>query len=183
MKKRILISQIAALAVIILSKPADWTLFAAGAGLMVLGQTIRFLASAAIVKSKTLTVSGPYAVIRNPLYLGTAVIMLGLLTALSNPQELLRTALAWLAAAASFTLIYRVQIKTEEEFLAAAYGAQFAAYKERVPAIFPRPSGLSGFFDRSAYSGDTFRKNKEWRGLLGMAAAAAIVGIRIEYGF
>ena len=183
MKKRILVSQIIAIAVIILAKPAGWTLFSAGMGVMLLGQLIRVLASAAIVKSRTLTVTGPYAAVRNPLYLGTAFMVLGLLIALSNPQAPLRTALAWLVTAVSFILIYRVQIKAEENFLRGEYGDQFLEYMKRVNCILPRPSAISEFFDRDAYSREVFLKNKEWRGLAGMAAVAAVIWARINYGF
>jgi len=183
MKKRILVSQIIAVAVLVLAKPASWKLFIAGFSVMALGQLIRFLASSAIVKSKTLTVSGPYSVVRNPLYLGTAFMVLGLLVSLSNPQTPLRTALAWLIMTVSFTLIYRVQIKAEEEFLLSAYGSEFERYRERINALLPRPCGLSGFFDGGAYSWEIFRKNKEWRGFLGMLALAAVVAARIKYGF
>ena len=183
MRNRILLSQITALAVIVISRPADWVFFAAGSVVMAFGQFIRILASAAIVKSKTLTVNGPYAAVRNPLYLGTALIALGLLISLSNPQAPLRTGLAWLTAAFSFTMIYRVQIRAEEEFLRSVYGPEFDEYKARVNAIVPRPSDIAGFFDTGAYSLETFRKNKEWRGLAGMAALAALVAARIKYGF
>jgi protein-S-isoprenylcysteine O-methyltransferase Ste14 len=183
MKKRILVSQIIALAVIILARPASWKFFAAGVSVMALGQLIRILASSAIVKSKTLTVTGPYAVVRNPLYLGTAFMVLGLLISLTNPQAPLRTALAWLVTVVSFTLIYRVQINAEEEFLLATYGAQFDEYRRRVNSILPRPAAVPEFFNGSAYSREIFRKNKEWRGFLGMAAVAVIVAARIKYGF
>ena len=183
MKKRILVSQIVAAAVIMLAKPASWTLFAAGMGIMLLGQLIRALASAAIVKSRTLTTTGPYAAVRNPLYLGTAFMVLGLLTALSNPQAPLRTLLVWLVTAVSFTLIYRVQIKAEENFLQGEYGAQFSDYMKRVNSILPRPGAIPEFFDRRAYSMQVFLKNKEWRGFTGMAAVAAIIWARIYYGF
>ena len=183
MKNRILLSQFIALAVIILSKPASWVFFAAGSAVMLFGQLIRILASSAIVKSRTLSVNGPYAVVRNPLYLGTAFIMLGLLISLSNFQTPLRTVLAWLTAGCSFILIYRVQIRAEEEFLLSAYGPEFERYKKRVNAIIPRPADIAGFFDAKAYSLETFRRNKEWRGLSGMAALAALVAARIKYGF
>jgi len=183
MKKRILVSQIVALAVIALARPASWNFYTAGALVMALGQLIRLLASSAIVKSRTLTVTGPYAAVRNPLYLGTAVMVLGLLLSLSNPQAPWRTALAWLVTVVSFTLIYRVQIKAEEEFLLETYGAEFERYRTRVNSILPRLSAVREFFDGNAYSWEVFRKNKEWRGFMGMAAAALIVAARIKYGF
>ena len=183
MKKRILLSQLIALAVILLSKPDSWAFFSAGLSVMAFGQLIRVLASSAIVKSRTLTVSGPYAAVRNPLYLGTAFMVLGLLISLSNLQSPLRTGLAWLITICSFTLIYRIQIRAEEDFLLSAYGPEFERYRARVNAIIPRLSGLAGFLDLSAYSLETFLKNKEWRGFSGMAAVAAIVAARIKYGF
>ena len=183
MKKRILISQIVAIAVIILARPASWPLFAVGMGVMLLGQLIRVLASAAIVKSRTLTVTGPYAAVRNPLYLGTAFMVLGLLITLSNTQAPLRTALTWLVTAVSFILIYRVQIKAEEEFLRGEYGAKFSEYTQRVNSILPRFRSIPEFFDRNAYSREIFLKNKEWRGFAGMAAVAAVIWARINYGF
>ena len=183
MKNRILVSQIVAVAVIMLAKPASWALFATGMGVMLLGQFIRLLASAAIVKSRTLTVTGPYAAVRNPLYLGTAFMVLGLLIALSNFQAPLRTALAWLVTTVSFTLIYRVQIKAEENFLRGEYGDQFLEYMKRVNAILPRLGSIPEFFDRNAYSMEVFLKNKEWRGCTGMAAVAVIIWVRINYGF
>jgi len=182
MKKRILVSQMIAVAVLILAKPASWSFFAAGISVMGLGQLIRILASSAIVKSKTLTMTGPYAAVRNPLYLGTAFMVLGLLISLSNPLTPLRTGLAWVITAVSFIIIYRFQIKAEEEFLFSVYGAEFERYKSRVNAIIPRLSGISGFLDANAYSRETFRKNKEWRGFLGMLAVAAVVAARIRYG-
>ena len=183
MKNRILFSQLAAAAVLVLSKPESWSLFAAGTAVMAFGQLIRILASSAIVKSRTLTVSGPYSAVRNPLYLGTAFMVLGLLVSVSNPQAPARTALAWLITVVTFTAIYRVQIKAEEEYLASVYGREFEDYRARVNAIVPRLSSLRGFLEANAYSMETFLKNKEWRGFSGMAAVAAIVAARIKYGF
>ncbi len=183
MKKRILVSQIVAVAVIMLARPDSWSLFTAGMAVMLLGQLIRVLASAAIVKSKTLTVTGPYAAVRNPLYLGTAVMVLGLLIALSNPHDLLRTGIVWLITTISFTLIYKVQIRAEEDFLRGEYGAQYAEYIKRVNSMLPRLRAIPDFFDRNSLSLEVFLKNKEWRGFTGMAAVAAIVWARIKYGF
>lgn len=183
MKKRILVSQIIALIALIIAKPDSWKMFCAGACFMLLGSVIRVLASSAIVKSKTLTVTGPYAAVRNPLYLGTAFIVLGLLVGIYNPRAPLNTALAWLITVVSFALIYRVQIKAEEEFLLTTYGEEFKRYCGQVNAILPRPAGLAGFFDGGAYSWEVFRKNKEWRGFIGMTVVAAIVASRIKYGF
>lgn len=183
MKKRILISQIITLAVIALAKPDSQKLFVAGFITMLFGQTIRLLSSAAIVKSKTLTTSGPYAAVRNPLYLGTALMTIGLLFMLSSPRHPILTAAVWSATLASYLWIYSRQIKSEEGFLSSTYGPQFEAYKKAVPALVPRATDLKSFFDISAYSPEVFKKNKEWRGFCAGLALAAFVFCRIKYGF
>lgn len=183
MKKRILITQLVTLGLLIAARPESWTLFLAGLALMALGQAVRLAASAAIVKSKTLTTTGPYSAVRNPLYLGTMLMTLGLMVMLSSPSRPLLTAGIWAAAIAAFGWVYYVTIKAEEVFLQATYGKDFEAYKAAAPAILPCPRGLAGFFDMDAYSKEVFRKNKEWRGLSAALALAVFVAARIKYGF
>lgn len=183
MKKRILITQIATLLLLLAARPERWDLFWAGLAVMALGQLVRLAASAAIVKSKTLTTSGPYAAVRNPLYLGTMVMTAGLMIMLSSPSRPLLTAGIWAFAVAVFGWVYYVTIKAEETFLFSVYGKDFEAYKAAVPAILPCPRGLAGFFETSAYSREVFVKNKEWRGLTAAAALALLVAARIHYGF
>jgi protein-S-isoprenylcysteine O-methyltransferase Ste14 len=182
-KKRILISQLVTLALLIAARPESWKLFWAGLALMVLGQAVRLAASASIVKSKTLTTTGPYAAVRNPLYLGTMLMTAGLVVMLSSPSRPLLTAAIWVFAAAAFGWIYYVTIKAEEVFLLSVYGADFEKYKKQAPAIMPCPRGLAGFFDRSAYSAEVFRRNKEWRGLSASIALTIFIAVRIKYGF
>ena len=183
MKKRILISQIVTLILLIAAKPESWTLFWTGLAIMAAGQGVRLAASAAIVKSKTLTTTGPYSAVRNPLYLGTMIMTAGLMTMLSSPSRPGLTSGIWLFAVAAFGWIYYVTIKSEEVFLLSVYGKDFEAYKAAVPALLPCPSGLAGFFELSAYSKEVFRKNKEWRGMTAMFLLAALTAARIRYGF
>lgn len=183
MKKRILITQIATLLLLIAAKPESWPLFWAGLAVMALGQAVRLAASAAIVKSKTLTVTGPYAAVRNPLYLGTMIMTAGLMLMLSSPSRPLLTACIWAFAAASFGWVYYVTIKAEEVYLLSIYGEAFEKYKAAAPAILPSIGGLAGFFDAASYSREVFRKNKEWRGMSAAFALAAFIAARIHYGF
>jgi len=183
MKKRILISQIATLVLLLAARPESWKLFWAGLAIITLGQAVRLAASAAIVKSKTLTTSGPYSAVRNPLYLGTMLMTAGLVTMLSAPSRPLLTAGVWAFAVSAFGWIYYVTIKAEEAFLLGAYRNDFKAYMGSVPAILPGFRGLAGFFDATAYSREVFVKNKEWRGMSAALALAAFVAARIKYGF
>src|SRR3954471_6027990 len=79
-----------------------------------------------------LNTEGPYALTRNPLYLGNLGIVLGLGLIAHD---------AWLLAlvAALFALQYRAIIAAEEGFLRERFGAQFDAYCAQVPRFWPKP--------------------------------------------
>lgn len=183
MKKRILVSQIVTLVLLVAARPDSWPLFWAGLLLMALGQCVRLAASAAITKYKTLTTAGPYSAVRNPLYLGTMIMTAGLLTMLTSPSRPLPSAFVWLFGVASFGWIYYVTIKSEEVFLETTFGDDFRKYAASVPALLPTLSGLAGFFETSAYSREVFRKNKEWRGFTASVVLTLLVAARIHYGF
>ena len=84
-------------------------------------------------KARPLVTEGPYSICRNPLYVGTVMIALGLGLCLSNVLVIALTVLviiplhAWVALA-------------EEQHLHEAYGAEYEAYKRRVPRFIVSPS-------------------------------------------
>jgi protein-S-isoprenylcysteine O-methyltransferase Ste14 len=86
---------------------------------------------ARVIQGHELIRQGPYAVVRNPIYLG----MFGLMLA---------TGMAWStwwaigAAILVFLVGNRIRIRSEEKLLREAFGAQFDEYARRVPAFFPR---------------------------------------------
>jgi protein-S-isoprenylcysteine O-methyltransferase Ste14 len=94
------------------------------------GLAIRAVASGTVKKNQELTVTGPYAYTRNPLYLGSTLIAAGFAVAL----------LSWplaLVLAAGFAVIYIPVIASEERFLSATF-PEFDAYCRLVPRFFPR---------------------------------------------
>ena len=90
----------------------------------------------------SLNTAGPYALTRNPLYLGNLCITLGLCAAAHDPWLLL-------LAAALFWLQYRAIIAAEEDFLRSRFGAEFDSYCARVPRFWPalRRAGASRPWD------------------------------------
>ena len=103
------------------------------------GLAFRAAASATIKKNRELTVTGPYAYTRNPLYLGSVFIAAGFaLALLSWPVTLL--------IAAGFAAIYIPVIASEERFLRSAFPV-YDDYCRRVPRLIPRvtrPKSHSG---------------------------------------
>jgi protein-S-isoprenylcysteine O-methyltransferase Ste14 len=115
------------------------------------GLWLRAYASGYVKKNRELTVTGPYAYTRNPLYLGSMLIAAGFALAL----------LSWPVAvvlALGFAVIYVPVIASEERFLHATFPG-FGGYCQQVPRLIPRltparpPSGQSstGSFSLSLY--------------------------------
>ncbi len=138
----------------------------AGSLLVVLGALLRSWSAGVIHKTRALATTGPYALFRHPLYLGSLAIAVGLLIIVNEPVNLV--ALALLGA-----LVYVPKIRAEERHLAALFGEQWAAYRRRTGFFFPRrrPGSL-----RMEWRLEQWRHNREYRGLLTSLAALALLG-------
>lgn len=86
-----------------------------------------------------LTTSGPYALVRNPIYIGNTLIVLGVIV-LSELVWLVPLTVLWC------TGVYAVVIRYEERQLLARYGAPYRAYQSAVPRWRPgwRPGWVAG---------------------------------------
>ena len=86
---------------------------------------------ARVIEGHELIATGPYAVVRNPIYLG----MFGMILATGLVYS------RWwnfLAAVVFFLIGNRIRIRAEEKLLRETFGAQFDDYAHRVPAFLPR---------------------------------------------
>jgi len=79
----------------------------------------------------SLNTEGPYALTRNPLYLGNLGITLGLCLIAHDPLLLVIVAVL-------FALQYRAIVAAEERFLLQTFGAEYEAWRRRVPRFWPR---------------------------------------------
>ena len=113
------------------AKAIAWSLV-----LVVPGLLLRAAASGTVKKNLELTVTGPYAYTRNPLYLGSMLMAAGFAVALMSwPVALL--------IAAGFAAIYVPVIASEERFLRATF-AGFDDYCRSVPRFIPALYGGPG---------------------------------------
>lgn len=76
-------------------------------------------------RSTSIVRSGPYRFTRNPMYLGLALMLLGLCAYLANPATVV-------AVAVFIAYITRFQIIPEERLLHAKFGESYAQYKRSV---------------------------------------------------
>jgi protein-S-isoprenylcysteine O-methyltransferase Ste14 len=136
------------------------------------GVWLRAYASGYVKKNAELTITGPYAYTRNPLYLGSMLIAFGFAAASKS---------LWivLALAALFAVIYVPVIRAEEEFLRSAF-AGFNTYAARVPRLLPRvaPAHFEGA-EAGSFSAALYKKHREYNALMGAAAIYAALAIRI----
>ena len=146
-------------------RPPDRSAIAWSLLLIVPGLALRSYASGYVKKNRELTVTGPYAHTRNPLYLGSMLMAAGFAVALES----------WLMAlvlAAGFAVIYIPVIASEERYLRAAF-PDFDAYCRSVPRLIPRltPAQLLGNKDspKGGFSLELYLRHREYNSLLGAA--------------
>lgn len=98
---------------------------------IVLGEAIRIWSHGYLRKSRELATSGPYAYVRNPLYVGNFLIGFGFCLVIFHPVVLS-------VFVAGFFLVYWVTVKGEEERLALKFKEAYEHYTNQVPRFIPR---------------------------------------------
>ena len=96
--------------------------------IIVLGKQWGYVAR--IIEGHTLITEGPYNLVRNPIYTG----MFGMLIATGLAASRWYTLIAAIIFFLSGTLI---RVRREEHLLSQSFGAEFEAYRSRVPALIP----------------------------------------------
>jgi len=133
------------------------------------GGLLRFWASGHIVKGRVLTRSGPYAFSRNPLYLGSFFMALGIIIGGQGYWLLPVFGLFYLT-------FYLPVMRAEEQELLNGYGDAFIEYSKRVPLFFPcfRPPG----YPVSGFDWSRVARNREYRAVIGLILAEAFLILR-----
>jgi len=128
-------------AMVVFARPTGASLMVGG-GIVVLGELIR-LWGVSIVGAETRTTGsvggtylvtiGPFAHVRNPLYLGNMLMYAGIgLMSMALFPWLLLAALVW------FAVQYYLIVTREEEYLADRFGEAYAEYRAAVRRFLPR---------------------------------------------
>jgi protein-S-isoprenylcysteine O-methyltransferase Ste14 len=162
-KLRVPIGFVIAAAVLYLAEPTRLSLMI-GIPIAVLGVVCRALAAGVIKKDSSLATSGIYALTRNPLYLGSALLATGFAIVSANQ---LAAALLLLP----FMLIYPTVMLREEAHLARLFPDEFRFYKSKTPRFVPR---LSLRF-RPSFSFERYLANREYNTAMGFTAATAVL--------
>jgi protein-S-isoprenylcysteine O-methyltransferase Ste14 len=139
-----------------------------GLPLVVLGETVRLWASGHIEKTKSLATGGPYAHSRNPLYVGSVLLALGVAVACASPWVVLAVLLYFLA-------FYPSVMREEAGFLQGKF-PEYADWAAAVPLFWPRL--LPGGPRTSRFEWARVRVNREWRTAAALPLVAALLYAR-----
>jgi protein-S-isoprenylcysteine O-methyltransferase Ste14 len=85
-----------------------------------------------------LVTAGPYAHVRNPLYLGNFITAAGFSVAFTGSVPAARRALLIALGLGAMAGVYAIVIPYEESYLRQTFGAAFERYVARVPRLIPR---------------------------------------------
>ena len=105
----------------------------------------------ATIEAPRLSTGGPFAYVRNPIYLASIVLGLGMVGLLGDP---------WMLGlyVAVFVFLYTAIVPAEERFLRGQFGEAYARYCAHVPRLLPRLRPWAGAeqrpFERAATVGD-----------------------------
>ncbi len=118
-----------------------------GLAMAVIGQLFRIYAAGFIHKNKQLASTGPYALVRHPLYLGNFLILIGFTIAAANVYVMIGVALF-------FLIWYPAAIAYEDSKLESIFGDEWRAWSKNIRAIIP---GRFRFADLKASGWDTYQ--------------------------
>jgi protein-S-isoprenylcysteine O-methyltransferase Ste14 len=90
------------------------------------------------VVAPRLVTAGPYAYVRNPLYVGNFLTALGFSVVGFGGIDWLTRLLLLGLLVASYATVYGIIIPLEEEYLERTFGASYAEYMRLVPRVLPR---------------------------------------------
>ena len=134
-----------------------WRTLAIGTAVASIGEAVRVWAAGHLEKGREVTTSGPYAFTRHPLYVGSSIIGLGLAIA---ANRLIVGALI----AAYLVVTLTAAIRTEEAHLTEKFGAAYPEYRAGRVATESRGFSLARAM-----------RNREYRALIGLLAAFAVL--------
>lgn len=138
-----------------------------GLPLCLAGLCLRTWAAGHLRKNEALTVSGPYAWMRNPLYAGSLMLAAGFVVASGAP---------WLGLlfGAVFVLIYLPVIEQEEEHLRNLF-PEHREYARRVSLFLPVPPKTGS---PARFRWEQWRRNQEYKAILASLTGYLLLSLK-----
>ena len=141
----------------LIAKP-NKTAFFIGLPLCICGELIRIWSAGYLKKLDVLTTAGPFAMCRNPLYVGSFFGCSGYYIMSDN-------IIIWISGPILFWLFHFGAVLYEEGLLQDMFGDSFKEYCKRVPRFVPKSLTLQGI---GQFSWTQFIRNSEYSGMITM---------------
>lgn len=134
----------------------------AGMTVATVGELVRLWAAGHIDKGREVTRSGPYRLVRHPLYAGSAIMGIGFMIAARS---------LWSAIVVGVYLVVALvsAARVEEATLDARFAGEYSAYREGRAAPSDRPFSLA-----------RVRANREYRAVIGLILGCGLLYLRSQ---
>ena len=157
-----------AVAVLLFARPTVRSILL-GALVGAIGLCLRAYAAGYLHKQQVLTVTGPYAYTRNPLYLGSTILAFGAGIATRS----------WVSISILviyFAIFYSMVMRREERELHLRHGVSFEEYARTVPLFIPRLTAAElSAKSAGSFSLAQYKKNHEWQAAVGFLFLLAVL--------
>ncbi len=149
-KNRGLLLAVPALVLVASGKPSAFSI-AVGLPIAIAGELLRCWAVGYsgvttrhdVVTAPKLVTAGPYAHVRNPLYVGNFITAAGFAIAFTGANTPAARGALVGGCLAAMTAVYAAIVPHEEGFLRAEFGDDFERYRAQVPPVLPRITPLA----------------------------------------
>jgi protein-S-isoprenylcysteine O-methyltransferase Ste14 len=134
----------------------------AGMTVATVGELVRLWAAGHIDKGREVTRSGPYRLVRHPLYAGSAIMGIGFMIAARS---------LWSAIVVGVYLVVALvsAARAEEATLDARFAGEYSAYREGRAALSDRPFSLA-----------RVKANREYRAVIGLILGCGLLYLRSQ---
>lgn len=165
----------------ITARPSGASLVA-GAAVAVIGLTIRAWASGYLKKNEELTVTGPYAHTRNPLYFGTFFLGAGVAIGAGT---------LWFTVLfmGLYLFIYLPVMFAEADTMRALFPRDYKDYSEQVPLFLPRLTPYRNANGQQAFAGGNregrgfdsslYLRHREYRAAFGLLVVYVLLAVKL----
>ena len=164
------------------ARPTSWAQMAWCALPVAAGCAWRSWAAGYLLKGKRVALGGPYAYVRNPLYLGSFVLGLGFCGILMRDPPPLSSWILWVLYVLSYGVVYPAKIRAEESELRLALGADYERYAAQVPRFIPCHGHVAGLGEQH-FSPELYKRNHEYECVLGCLAVFVFLATRTIFAF
>ena len=169
---------------LVISSDVSWPALIVGSLPVIAGLGLRSWGAGHLVKNARFTVTGPYAHLRHPLYLGTILVGVGFSLSLGGWVGLAALAIVvpWF-----FLSYFPRKERVESNRLEELYGDEYTLYRSQVPPLLPRlqawrPAGVLGAGVDGRWHAEYWDENNELGTLMAALVGLALVALRAGFG-